>query len=209
MLTKEQRKVAILLFDMGAIKFGAFRLKLHEKDQEAPLSPIYVDLRVIRSFPQHYSEVVGLYLQLLRNLRFDYLADVPTAATPIVTLLAERLRKPMLSPRLEEKKHGIIRPIDGVFQKGRTAVLVDDLITSADSKLHAIQVLEENQLSVKDVVVLVDREQNGAETLRKNGYNCHAAFQLSQLLRFYAKIGKITEEQKNKVLSYLGLSGGS
>ena len=33
------------LFDLGAIQFGNFKLKLHEKNPNAPLSPIYLNLR--------------------------------------------------------------------------------------------------------------------------------------------------------------------
>jgi uridine monophosphate synthetase len=42
--------------------------------------------------------------------------------------------------------------------------------------------LQEQQLIVKDVVVLIDREQGGAAHLAKNGLNLHAAFKLSAML---------------------------
>ena len=35
-------QVARALFDEGAVKFGAFRLKLHDEHPDAPLSPIYL-----------------------------------------------------------------------------------------------------------------------------------------------------------------------
>ncbi len=39
-LTETQRAFADALLETGAVKFGAFRLKLHEKQPDAPLSPI-------------------------------------------------------------------------------------------------------------------------------------------------------------------------
>ncbi len=48
-MTETQKELADALFNIGAIKFGAFRLKLHEKNPTAPLSPIYVNLRDLRS----------------------------------------------------------------------------------------------------------------------------------------------------------------
>ena len=48
----------------------------------------------------------------------------------------------MISPRLEQKSHGTGARIDGVYSKVNTALLIDDLITRAESKLEAIRVLE-------------------------------------------------------------------
>ena len=93
-------EVAANLLKVGGVKFGEFRLKLHEKNDRAPLSPIYFDLRVIRSFPSLMYSVTNLYLEMMGSLRFDLLADVPTAATPIVAVLSHRTGVPMVSPRV-------------------------------------------------------------------------------------------------------------
>lgn len=47
------------------------------------------------------------------------------------------------------------------------------------------------KLVVKDVVVLIDREQGGSAHLAKNGLNLHAAFKLSTLLTVLVKHGKV------------------
>jgi len=204
MLTEAREKLALELFDIGAIKFGAFKLKLHEKNPEAPLSPIYVDLRILRSFPKVMDYAIEVYRELISGLKFDVYADVPTAATPIVAILSYQTKVPMISPRKEEKAHGIKRPIDGVFQKGQVALLIDDLITKADSKLEAISILEENNLKVLDVAVLIDREQGGVEELKKRGYTPHVAFKLKELLQFYLDSAKITRDQFERTISYIG-----
>jgi uridine monophosphate synthetase len=206
MMTDRQRTLALRLFEIEVVKFGAFKLKLHEKNPDAPLSPIYVDLRIIRSFPDVMDLVVGMYIELTEGLQFDVLADVPTAATPIVAILSHKLRVPMISPRKEEKKHGIKRPIDGQFRAGQIALLVDDLITLADSKLEAISVLEENDIVVRDVVVLLDREQGGVNELNQRGYKCHVAFKLKELLKFYLDSEKVSLEKYEETISYLSKS---
>jgi len=203
MLTEAKKKLALELFDIGAIKFGAFKLKLHEKNPEAPLSPIYVDLRILRSFPKVMDCAIEVYRELTSGLKFDVYADVPTAATPIVAILSYQTKIPMISPRKEEKAHGIKRPIDGVFKKGQVVLLIDDLITRADSKLEAISVLEENGLKVRDVVILMDREQGGIKELKKRGYACHVAFRLKELLQLYLDFQKITKQQYEQTMAYL------
>jgi orotate phosphoribosyltransferase len=198
-----KRQLALDLFGIGAIKFGAFRLKLHETHPDAPLSPIYVDLRILRSFPRVLGISSKVYQELTSGLKFDVFADVPTAATPIVAVLSYETGIPMISPRKEEKTHGIKRQIDGVFKQGQVALLIDDLVTQAESKLETISILEENGLKVHDVAVLVDREQGGVKQLESKGYSCHAAFKLRELLKLYLDLQKITPEKYEQVITYL------
>ncbi len=191
------------LFRIGAIKFGAFRLKLHEKNPNAPLSPIYINLRILRSFPYLTHHAVSLLMMIIRDIEhFDLLADVPTAATPIVAVLSEKMWLPMITPR-EAKTHGSGGNIDGIFNFGERVLLIDDLITKADSKLEAIKTLEQGGLIVKDVVVLIDREQGGIKELEARGYKLHAALKLSEILNFYLELELINRELYDKVTAYL------
>ena len=203
MLTETKKTLALALLDIGAIKFGNFRLKLHDKKPNAPLSPIYIDLRLLRSFPDIMDSAILVYKELIVRLHYDCFADVPTAATPIVAILAHEMRIPMISPRVAEKTHGVNRMIDGMYKKGQVALLVDDLITKADSKLNAISVLGENGIRVNDVVVLVDREQGGTEELSRHSCRCHSAFRLKELLSFYLEMGRITRDEFERTVTYL------
>lgn len=180
-----------------------FRLKLHEKNPDAPLSPIYVDLRRLRSFPDVMDRAVQVFGELSKTLTFHVLADVPTAATPFVAILSHELRVPMITPR-EPKTHGAGGSIDGHVVPGKTALVIDDLITKADSKLEAIRTLEAHGLRVHDVVVLIDREQGGVQELERAGYLLHAAFTLRSLLDFYVRTGAMSHEEYDEVMTYLG-----
>jgi len=193
------------LFGAGAIKFGAFRLKLHEENPDAPLSPIYIDLRILRSLPVVMNLAVEAYRSLISNsgIEFDCYADVPTAATPIVAVLSQSTGVAMISPRMDAKTHGTKRKIEGIFHAGQVALLVDDLITTAGSKLEAVSVLAENGLIVHDVVVLVDREQSGVQALSRYGYACHAVFRLGELLSFYWASRLIDNDTYRRVTDYL------
>jgi len=199
-------RLSLALAEIGAIKFGEFRLKLHEKTPDAPLSPIYIDLRLLRSYPLMMNLAVEAYRGLTEGLQFDVYADVPTAATPLVAVLSHETGIPMISPRKESKGHGMAGSVDGVFKPGQVALLVDDLITTAESKLEAISALEQNGLIVHDVAVLVDREQGGMRELQRRGYACRAAIGLSALLTLYREQGIIDEGQYQRTLGYLATS---
>ena len=202
-LTPTQRVFADALLTSGAVKFGAFRLKLHETQPDAPLSPMYVDLRVLRSYPDALDAAVAALRELIATERlvFSRYADVPMAATPMVAVLSHLTRVPMITPR-ELKTHGAGGSINGFFTPGETVVVIDDVVTHADSKLEAIRTLEANGLVVHDVVVLVDREQGGPEAIAAAGYQLRAAVKISDLLAYWRETGGIAEEVYQRVADY-------
>ncbi|MEA3422120.1 MAG: hypothetical protein U9Q97_10650, partial [Acidobacteriota bacterium] len=143
--SRSLEELALRLFKIGAIKFGSFRLKLHDEHPDAPLSPIYVDLRILRSYPDVIGEVVEAYKKKLIEVdpMVDLIADVPTAATPIVSILMYQTQIPMITPK-KPKTHGVASKVEGKFKTGQKVLLIDDLITKASSKLEAAEILEDN-----------------------------------------------------------------
>ena len=110
----------------------------------------------------------------------------------------------MISPRLDAKTHGLVRGIDGVFEPGDVVLVVDDLVTTARSKLEVIEVLTANELTVWDVLVLLDREQGGWEELAAAGFNLHAAIGIRELLAHYVEKRRITTLAHHICKVYLG-----
>lgn len=192
--------VAEAIYEAGCIQFGSFVLK------DKPISPIYINLRKLRSFPGQKGIVVDAYASLLNEIeKPDLLADIPTAATPLVSSLSDRLFIPQITPRMDEKSYGSGAKIDGVYEPGQTAAVFDDLITTSKSKLEAIAILKEAGLKVADVFVLIDREQGGRAQLTEAGYNLHAYTTLPHLLQYYVRAGLVTAEQFETTMAYLGI----
>lgn len=196
-LTDTQQEFSTRLFEIGAIKIGNFKLKLHDIHPEAPLSPLYIDLRILRRFPEAKKAAVNVYEELIQPLSFELLADIPTAATPFVSSLSDRLGIGVITPRSDTKSHGSGASVDGLLPTdiGRKAVLIDDLVTHADSKIEAAQTLRNAGMEVHDVVVLIDREIGGKEQLATHGLTLHSAFSIHSMLDFYAKSGRITQAE--------------
>ena len=141
--------------------------------------------------------------EVARGLKFDRFAAIPYAGLPIGVALALEMNRPLIYPRLEVKAHGTRRAIEGAFEPGETVLLVDDLITRGDSKLEATRPLEAAGLTVRDVLVLIDREQGGAEDLSRHGYRLHAVLTLTQVLDVLKESAYITPAQYAEVLAYL------
>jgi orotate phosphoribosyltransferase len=72
--------------------------------------------------------------------------------------------------------------VEGVFQQGQRALLLEDVITSGGSILTAAETLRAAGLTVRDAVVLVDREQGGVAALAAQGINARAVLSMHQIL---------------------------
>ena len=189
--------LSLLLFDIGAVKLGKFRLHGGKK------SPIYIDLRVLVSFPQALRQVAQMYQTVLETLHFDLIAAYPYPALPIGTAIALEMDIPLIYPRKEVKGYGTGKSIEGVWQLGQRAVLIEDFVTSGRSIAHAVPTLKAAGLRVTETVVLIDREQGGREMLAEHGYHLHSIIKISTLLNYLEDAKRITAKQKAKVIRKL------
>nr|WP_321508864.1 orotate phosphoribosyltransferase [uncultured Hyphomonas sp.] len=139
------------LLSMGCVRFGEFTLK------SGIISPIYIDLRRLVSYPGWMTQVAAAYIRQLKELEFDRIAGLPYAALPISTAVSLQGNWPMIYPRKSAKAYGTAAEIEGLYHAGETVAIIDDLATTGGSKFEAIEKLTSVGLKVKDVVVLIDR----------------------------------------------------
>ncbi len=190
-------RLALSLFETGCVQLGDFVL------HSGAHSPIYVDLRRLVIAPEVLEMAAAEYVLLLKGLTYQRIAAIPYAGLPIGTAVALQTRDPLIYPRREVKEYGTRRRIEGEYQPGERAVLVDDLISSGGSKLEAAAPLQEEGLIVEDVVVLIDREQGGAEDLARHGLRLHAALTLREIVALLVAAGKLDRETQERVERYL------
>jgi uridine monophosphate synthetase len=80
---------------------------------------------------------------------------------------------------------------------------VDDLATTGETKIETIDRLKAADLVVKDIVVVIDREQGASEMLGQAGYNFHALVTLSQLLPVWERQGFLSTDHHAEIKHYL------
>ena len=176
------------LFEIGAIRFGDFTLKSGMR------SPFYIDLRVVISFPDVLESIGVLMATEVARCGADRIAGIPYAGLPLAVAASLAGRVPLIYPRREEKGYGTKRRVEGLFTAGERVVLIDDIITDGASKFEAIEPLEGAGLVVKDLVILIDREQGGRELLAAKGYTLHSVLTISQCFAEWERTGVVDTE---------------
>ncbi len=197
MLTDAEKQLINDLHAIQALKFGEFKLK------SGALSPFYVDLRVIISYPPILRAVARRILDLLAPLKFQRIAGIPYAGLPIATAVSLAGNLPMIYARKEAKDYGTKRVIEGRFEPGETVVLIDDVITDGASKFEAAEPLIQAGLAVRNFAIFLDREQGGSERLREKGYVLHSALRISAVLAHLHEAGRLSPDQLARCMDFI------
>ncbi|MBC5841087.1 MAG: orotate phosphoribosyltransferase [Flavobacteriaceae bacterium] len=119
-------------------------------------SPIYCDNRLILSFPAIRNYVRDEFAKNIEKQfgKPDVIAGVATGAIGIGILVAESLGLPFVYVRPEPKKHGRQNQVEGFLQKGQNVVVVEDLISTGNSSLMAVEALRAAGANIKGMAAV-------------------------------------------------------
>ena len=166
-----------------SLKFGNFTLASGKKTK------YYIDGKMTSFDPEGAYLIGQMMLQEIRKLSkpIDAVGGPTMGADPIVTGIgiASHLKGVPLRlfvVRKEVKKHGTQKSIEGNFKNGDRVVIVEDVMTTGGSLLNAVEAVEESGGTVAAVMVIVDRQQGGKETIEKRGYTYVALFEIDEFL---------------------------
>ena len=172
-----------------SVKTGKFTLASGKE------SDLYVDCRVT-TLDARGAVLVGRVLHDLlrkeestRGLSIGSLGGLTMGADPITlavaissSLAGDARPVQAFVVRKEPKGHGRGKRIEGNFTPDQPVVVVDDVITTGDSTLKAIQAIEEEGGKVAFALILVDRQEGGRQNIENKGYPVVAAFTRAELV---------------------------
>jgi len=153
-------------------------------------SRFYFNMKPVTHSPEGLHLIGGLYLDRLDELgiRPAAIGGLTMGADPIAdaVALASYHRPPGIEAfviRKEPKQHGMTLQLEGQVREGDSVVIVDDVVTTGGATLKAIDVAEAQNVQIKAVVVLLDREEkNGMQNIASRGYPAHAILRLRDFL---------------------------
>ncbi len=195
------KKVAFDLVLNDALKIGDFILFSGKK------SPYYVDLRQAISDPIIMELIADSLARIIDNEigkdKFDKILGVPTAGVPFTTIVCQKLAVPMLYYRKERKEHGARKKIEGKMELNDRILVIDDLITTGKSVIQAAEAGREQGGMVTELVVLLDREQGGQESLLNNNIRPHVLFNVSDAFKWLNEVNMLNDGDYKVIMDYI------
>jgi uridine monophosphate synthetase len=184
------------------LKFGNFKIK------SGASSPYYIDLACLLSSPKELCSIAETATDQIRRImdsaRIDKLASIELKGALLLPLIACRLNLPCIVVRKEEKAYGVTGRIAGAqIAKNESILFFDDVISEGLSKLEGIKPLEDLGAHVKNVMVVVDREQGGKENLEKLGHTVHSLAKISEIVDYLLESGRISKREADEVSKYV------
>ncbi len=183
------QELILQLYDIGCFLFGNY------VQASGATFSYYIDLRPIISNPQVFQQVLNAYSVILKTLTFDRIAGIPYGSLPTATGLSLLLNRPMIYPRKEVKAHGTRRTIEGQFIPGEKVVVVDDILITGRSAMEGAEKLKAAGLTVNDIVVFIDHEEDVKTRLNQQGYNPYSVLTVSEITETLYAAGKINQHQ--------------
>jgi orotate phosphoribosyltransferase len=163
-------------------------------------SPIYCDNRITLSFPPIRNYLKDEFAKNIEKQfgKPDVIAGVATGAIGIGLLVAEALALPFVYVRPEPKKHGRLNQIEGFLQKGQNVVVIEDLISTGNSSLMAVEALKAAGANVKGMGAIFSYGFDiASENFKKADVDLFTLSDYENLLTLAVAKKYITEEEEN------------
>lgn len=117
-------------------------------------SPIYCDNRKTLSYPAVRTYIRQQFVHVINHEfgRPDMIAGVATGGIAHGALVAHDLGLPFIYVRSGAKDHGMKNQVEGDLTVGRSVVVVEDLVSTGQSSLNAVEALRAEGCDVKGMV---------------------------------------------------------
>jgi orotate phosphoribosyltransferase len=185
----ELREKLLDLFCEVAYREGDFLLSSGQR------STYYINGKQVTLHPQGALGVGRILLTLVPEDAIA-VAGLTLGADPIVTTTSvvaayEARSLTALIVRKEAKGHGTQAYIEGpTLPQGSRVVVLEDVVTTGQSAMKAVERLREADYQVDQVISLVDRQQGGAEFYQQQGLTFQAVFTIEDMQRRYKELSR-------------------
>lgn len=161
------------LKEANLIKTGNFTLKSGLK------SNLYFDFKGLISYPKLVSEI-SYELSKFINDNDVCVAGVPIGGITYAAVISQIKNLPMVLIRDEKKNYGTCQQIEGnTF--GKDLVLIEDVITTGISVINTLEILKANNINVRQIICILDRQAGGVQKLLEMGQNVTSLFKMSDI----------------------------
>ena len=154
------------------------------------MSNLYIDCRKTTKNARGAYLIGNIIYDKIADLDVDAIGGLTMGADPVADAVAYTsvLKGKLInafSVRKNAKEYGLKRVIEGDVKKGDRVVIVDDVATTGQSTIEAIENARAGGLHVVKVIILVDRQEGGRENILKHNVDYEAILTKQYLLDEY------------------------
>jgi orotate phosphoribosyltransferase len=168
-------------------------------------SPIYCDNRRVLSFPFIRDFVKSeLCNQVFSEFPdADLLAGVATAGIAWGAMTADQLKLPYIYVRPKPKEHGLGNQIEGYYEAGQKAVVIEDLVSTGKSSLQVVEVLRNAGVEVVGMVAIFTYDfPQASQAFQAAVVPLHTLTNYPALLELAAEKGQLSPAAQEVLLKW-------
>lgn len=135
-------------------------------------SPIYVDNRLILSFPEQRKRLMELYVESINEFigvnKINAISGTATAAIPQAAFISALMNLPMVYARSSAKAHGKQKKLEGKLPENARVLIVEDHISTGGSAIDNASTVREEGGQVEFCIATSTYENPASEEAFKS-----------------------------------------
>lgn len=196
-----KNKVAELLLSINAV---TFRFDPPYTYTTGLKSPIYIDNRIILSYPKARNQIVEFYIKTIKEKiglkEVEWISATATAAIPQGVLVADRLNIPLVYVRPTTKAYGKGGKVEGYLEKSKKVLIIEDHISTAASVVGNAQAIRELGGIIKYCIATTTYEtQKSMENLKNENIELFSLTTAKTIIETAMQKGLISDKEKESV----------
>jgi len=156
-----------------AVRFGEFELA------HGGTSNYYIDKYRFETNPDCLQLIAEAFAERVGDAK---LGGVALGGVPLAAVTSVETGTPYVIARKQAKEYGTGNRIEGELREGENVVVLEDIATTGQSAIDAVQALREAGAVVDRVLVVVDREEGASENLAEHDIELASLLTASELL---------------------------
>ena len=185
-------------------KLGILRSAIKDKIlNQDDFGAIFLQIRDVMGYPEIRRLMAYLYAKMIREseVEYDRVGSVAYGAINTGDLVSLYLDKPAFLVRKEQGAESTHSDVIGGLNTGETAIMIEDVATSAESLIKVVKTLRENfNTKISDAFVFVKRTPESETNCKDNGIKLHYVMDMKQLKKYIEKSVYVTDEVKKMIL---------
>lgn len=203
--TKVSKKIAQIYVDLDIARFNfthPFTFSTGLK------SPIFVDNRLLLSYPQERSWVIEEMVKLIKREipleNIDYISSSLSFAAPFGVLISNALNLPLILVRDKKTSFGRFTKIEGNLPYGKRVLIVEDIISTGVGPIDNCETVRKAGGRAQYCIAILDYKIDIVKkSMRNEGLKTFSLVDGNSIVNEAKRKNIITEQEKHEVNEWL------